>query len=979
MSHHARSNLPPRPRLAAALTATAAWLAGCGDGLEIHAILPDSGAARGGEVVVIEGAGFADDVRVWFGEVEATAVTAIDPGTLEVVTPPHLAGRVEVVVGAAGGEARADGFTYQPLELRFVAAAPHYLPDLGGLVVSAAAAGDLDGDGDADLLVASRDGTSRALPGNGAGGFTDPLAAVDPTAPVEPLLAWTSDTREVLAEDFDGDGDLDVLACTAGGAASRLFEGRDGGFAEISGQALPPRRAACVAATAADLTGDGLLDVALIGVDRGSSARHLEILVNRGGEGLAFDLAAGLAAPRPMAGQPIGGVWASVAGIAATYTFADHPVAAGAGAGALHYDLSAAPEGGRVVFFLDAPSTPSAPAAMELDLHGDASSHQLYLEIEDGAGEFFSTTAGAIDWTGWRRVRVDGIGTWQATGGDADGLIDAPIRRATVGLVAAAGAPPLAGDLYLDNLVLEDADGQRTVVDDFERDDRRHQWPETISSLAAADLDADGDADLVLSSAQADAASHLRLLVQQTAAAGDEAAAALTFHEIDAYALPALPDPVSRVVLFDADRDGDRDALAVVAAGQDRLLVNDGAGYFFDATTSALPVDRVDGRAVAVADLDLDGDPDLAIANHGDTNRLYLGRGDGSFADHTPALPLDELPSALVLALDADRDGDRDLLYVNDSGRALELYVSVPAMAARSANPPPPGAVIAHLPWGGSGHAVGRVDGDQAASEGPMSFAAAADGGLYLLDQVGLRVLALRADGTIAREIPIPAATFQELAVWPDGRLILLDRLARASLVILDPRGRLLDEHPVVGEGIPEGGGVTAMFARDDGVWLEFGHLQVVKVLGRDLAPCAREIVPGRIVVPGRTSVGAAIDYRGGARLWLADLEKNAVAAETEIRLPDPIARLIWVEADANGHTHVLCHVLDFAADDFRRVTVDKVVGLEYDAGLRLVRSFESPHVIVEHEQFREFLVTPQGGVLQMSFADDGVSLRRWR
>ena len=59
--------------------------------------------------------------------------------------------------------------------------------------------------------------------------------------------------------------------------------------------------------------------------------------------------------------------------------------------------------------------------------------------------------------------------------------------------------------------------------------------------------------------------------------------------------------------------------------------------------------------------------------------------------------------------------------------------------------------------------------------------------------------------------------------------------------------------------------------------------------------------------------------------------------------------------------------------------TVDKVVGLEYDAALNLLDSFESPHVIVEYEQFREFSVTEAGGVYQMALGDDGVSLLRWR
>ena len=948
--------------------------AACSGGVGIDSISPATGSARGGDTVLISGTGFAPDSQVSFGGVDARSVTLLPSGDLQVVTPAApIAASVAVTVTTGDDDSRrANAFTFTALDLRFVAAAPHYLPDLAGEDISDAIAADLDGDGANDLLIASRSGTSRILPGNGAGTFTDSLVS-GATEESAPLLAWRGDTRKLVAADFDNDGDVDVFACMASAIASRLFVNQGGSFTESAATALPMTRSSCIYAAAADLTGDGASDLVVVAIEPGTQERHLEVYINTNSEQVAFIRAAGLATPRDVHGAACGAVSTSAGEIAASFTLTDELAATAFGAGAIHYDFTAV--GGHARFALPAPGANLLPEAIDLALHGDGRGVELAVDLEDASGERFTTTIGAVDWSGWKWLRVADPGSWQHSGGNDDGLVDAPI--ASVGLTISASSG--SGDLYVDAVTITDAAGARAVVDDFDRRDHLHSYADQLSSLAAADVDADGDADLFLSSTQAEG-NHLRLLVNKAGSGGAEPGS-LALLETDQYTLPWLPDPVSLVISFDADHDGDNDAVAIVSGGQDRMLINDGAGYFFDDTTATLPVDRVDGRAATVADMNLDGHPDMVVANHGDSNRLYVSRGDGSFADKTPAMPIDDHASALILGFDADNDGDRDILVVNQSGVALELYVSVPISGARASTHPPNGAgeVIATLPWGGSGHAAGRLDGNESASEGPMSFAVATGGEIYLLDQVNLRVLVLRSDGTVADEVPIPAATFQDLAVWPDGRIVLLDRLAGAELVVIDRKGRVTGQFPLVGDGIPEGGGVTAMFARDDGLWLEFGHTYVVRLLDRDLRACPRTTQPGRIVERGKRSVGAAIDYRGGARLWLGDPATGAMLAETDVAIPDHIARIIWIESDANARIHVLVHVLEFDEKDPKLVLVDKVVGLVYDRDLVPLATYESPHTIVEWEQFREFTVTANGQVLQMAFSPAGVSLLRWR
>jgi hypothetical protein len=132
----------------------------------------------------------------------------------------------------------------------------------------------------------------------------------------------------------------------------------------------------------------------------------------------------------------------------------------------------------------------------------------------------------------------------------------------------------------------------------------------------------------------------------------------------------------------DVDGDGDRDALigntslegcfelGVVGCpgpGQTHLYLNDGLGFFSDATSTHLPVDSDDTRSLAVADVDGDGDRDVLIGNQG-RNRLYLNTGAGTLVDETdarlPSFPGQDQTTTVALE-DVDGDGDRDMLIGN--------------------------------------------------------------------------------------------------------------------------------------------------------------------------------------------------------------------------------------------------------------------------------------------------------------------------
>jgi hypothetical protein len=100
-----------------------------------------------------------------------------------------------------------------------------------------------------------------------------------------------------------------------------------------------------------------------------------------------------------------------------------------------------------------------------------------------------------------------------------------------------------------------------------------------------------------------------------------------SFTDVSATHLPALLGDTAALALGDVDEDGDLDALLGSSGVQNgtgvnnHLLLNDGTGIFTD--TAGLPALLEDTRAVALGDLDGDGDVDAFAGSRGNQDRIY--------------------------------------------------------------------------------------------------------------------------------------------------------------------------------------------------------------------------------------------------------------------------------------------------------------------------------------------------------------------
>ncbi|HEV2148769.1 MAG TPA: VCBS repeat-containing protein, partial [Longimicrobiaceae bacterium] len=213
--------------------------------------------------------------------------------------------------------------------------------------------------------------------------------------------------------------------------------------------------------------------------------------------------------------------------------------------------------------------------------------------------------------------------------------------------VVVAGEEDQASEFYLN-------DGRGFFTDASARLPARG----TANSVIAADVDGDGDADLLFG-------NHGQNFLFINGGGH--------FSDQTRTRLPALADLTQDLEVGDVDGDGDLD-LVVGNVGDNRLLLNDGRGFFTEAAPGRLPLRSAveETREAELVDLDGDGDLDLYFANVAfvagadPQDRILINDGRGFFTDET-ARRLGRFTSTTLDAefVDLDGDGDLDLLTAN--------------------------------------------------------------------------------------------------------------------------------------------------------------------------------------------------------------------------------------------------------------------------------------------------------------------------
>ncbi|MCB0712687.1 MAG: VCBS repeat-containing protein [Ignavibacteriae bacterium] len=190
----------------------------------------------------------------------------------------------------------------------------------------------------------------------------------------------------------------------------------------------------------------------------------------------------------------------------------------------------------------------------------------------------------------------------------------------------------------------------------------------TSNATLAADIDEDGDPDLLIGNA-----GQNRLLVNDGRG---------NFTDETSSRLPSIEDITQDLELGDVDGDGDLDLL-VGNEDQNRLLINKGKG-FFEEKVGSLPLrsEREETREGDFGDIDGDGDLDVIFANvdfqssSSLLNRLLLNDGSGNFTDVSNQIPASQFHTVDADFADIDRDNDLDLLIGNAFGGGVEIWTN---------------------------------------------------------------------------------------------------------------------------------------------------------------------------------------------------------------------------------------------------------------------------------------------------------------
>jgi len=695
-------------------------------------------------IVVTDAAGATTAVPNFVAQGEGdSAFASIGPGFDAKPTFADLDGDgdLDAVAGARDGTLiyyKNIGTNTAPAFLKQTGpSSPFYGFDVGSS--AAPSLGDMDGDGDLDLVVGTHAGTQQYYFEN-TGTATAPSFEARPGVTSLFLgIAFGSDSTPTLV-DLDNDGDLDLVIGrefsdigyyeNTGTAANSSFVQRTGGDNPFAG--FHPDF--FTAPTFADVDGDGDLDLVV-----GGYTGAIKYFENTGTPASPSFVG------RTGGANPFNGI---DIGASSAPTLADID-----GDGDL--DLIVGGENGELTIFYNAPGRVDIEITRENDapkLTGLASSVTFSENTVNAAPQLLDADVTFTDgdnYFGSGSLTVSGLLAEdkvavrnQGTGSGQIGVSGNTITYGGVVIGSFTGgtgttltvafnlyATPEAVDALIQNLTYANASDTPTTtrtltltvtdeagaaVTDFSKptftevtgtDNPFDGFVVTASSFAGgstpifADLDGDGDFDLVAGSFygalnfyENTGSATAPVYVERTGAANP-------FNGIDvgAYATPAFAD---------IDGDGDLDLLVGdVNVGYLTFFENDGdasAPHYVQKSGSDSPFSStglLGSPAPAFADLDGDGDLDL-IVGKGTAFLYFENTGNAAaavFIERTGAAnPLDGLSvvdSALPTFVDVDGDGDLDLVsgsnesglfYFENTGTAL-----APAFIERtgSANP----------------------------------------------------------------------------------------------------------------------------------------------------------------------------------------------------------------------------------------------------------------------------------------------------
>ncbi len=290
-----------------------------------------------------------------------------------------------------------------------------------------------------------------------------------------------------------------------------------------------------------------------------------------------------------------------------------------------------------------------------------------------------------------------------------------------------------------------------------------------------------------------------------------------------------------------------------------------------------------------------------------------------------------------------------------------------------------PRSVFARANLGSGPGELGHSRPDEANPEGPMSLAEGPDGTLVVLDQVNRRLVRFDRDGNPIGTSPLTMSEPQDLAIAPDGTTAVLDWLVDHSVTVIGANGQQLGSLPIEGEGIPEGGGVTAVMVDDEDVYVERENGPLVRIgdVHGNVAD-TRTQIPGRPTKDHQSYVLAGLIEAAAGRFYVTsiDCETDEHRFTRELTLPLVLRQILMLDTDNAGIIYVAVAGAPLDA-----------MSEEQEEGLLLclsptdgttMGSAVLPANTDPDETMRDMIVLATGGVLYSVRSEAGVSVQHF-
>jgi len=509
------------------------------------------------------------------------------------------------------------------------------------------AVGDIDRDDDDDVIVASLSGIQAYY----SNGDAFPIWTIDL------FDASFSPKYALVLRDLDADGDLDVTTCTDDAGTVEWFRNDGGSPAVFTPLTVASESPGCRGVAVGDLDGDGDLDIASVAAAGAKVSVHLQspgdppvwsetvVASDSGGPrsvtladldadgrldiATASELSDRVAWYENLGGAAFGPVRVIVAdpdepGVGLE-GFADGPVRVIAGDVDVDGDVdlaTASPLDDRIAWYdSDGGEEPTfTPRTVSADPDGPI----VYGEGIDANGNPAIVVVGGI-----QEGPADGARGLAIADLDGDGDADlmsasefdskVSIHESRTCELVFPVQPPIAA---------ETADG--------------------AASLQAVDLDGDGDLDVAVASSNEGTISWYRN--------GGELIPSFVETQIS-----AVETGAQSVAAFDIDGDGDVDLVSAAPGANTVAWFRNGGGGTFE--RFVVNAATLSPRAVHAVDIDGDGDGDIVEASSAE-NSLVLWQNEGGDPPLFTRVPLTrKMPGAwTVSSADLDGDGDPDVL-----------------------------------------------------------------------------------------------------------------------------------------------------------------------------------------------------------------------------------------------------------------------------------------------------------------------------